>query len=128
MTPAAGSVLRLADLLGREVLDATGASVGRVRDVRLRQDGPVLQPSGQPAFRVEGLIVGGGGVWQRFGYGHGEVRRPWLLAAIQRRRQRRTRWVDWQQLTGLTSDEITFTGHASDLRAPRRRSEQQANR
>ena len=37
--------MRLSDLLGAEVLDEAGGSAGRVHDVRLVQDGPVLVAS-----------------------------------------------------------------------------------
>ena len=40
--------MRLSDLLGAEVVDQAGESAGRVHDVRLVQDGPVLGGSGPP--------------------------------------------------------------------------------
>jgi sporulation protein YlmC with PRC-barrel domain len=40
--------MRLSELLGAEVVDEAGRSAGRVHDVRLVQDGPVVAASGPP--------------------------------------------------------------------------------
>lgn len=82
-----------------------------------------MQPSGQPAFRVEGPIVGGG-IWKRLGYGHGEDRRPWLLAAIPTAAATTYPLGRLGTAHRLTTDQITVTGHASQLRSPLRRSQQ----
>src|SRR4051794_19249558 len=49
--------MRLSDLLSSTVFDAEGREVGRVRDVRLVQDGPIQGTFGA-GLRVEGLIIG----------------------------------------------------------------------
>ena len=50
--------MRLADLLGAEVVDRCGQPAGRVHDVRLVQDGPLIGGFGA-SLRLDGLIVGG---------------------------------------------------------------------
>ena len=51
--------MRLSDLLGSEVVDADGHTLGHVRDVRLVADGPPQGDFG-PALRLHGLLVGRG--------------------------------------------------------------------
>ena len=53
--------MRLSDLLGADVVDEAGRHAGRVHDVRLVQDGPLVGSFGA-ALRVDGggcLTVGG---------------------------------------------------------------------
>ena len=51
--------MRLDELMRARVFDADGVKLGRVRDVRIVQDGPALGHRGAPLFRVHGLILGG---------------------------------------------------------------------
>ena len=48
--------MRLADLLGADVVDRCGQRAGRVHDVRLVQDGPLIGGFGA-SLRLDGLIV-----------------------------------------------------------------------
>ena len=59
--------MRLTDLLGAEVVARCGQPAGRVHDVRLVQDGPVVDGFGA-ALRLDGLLVGGRAVGARLGY------------------------------------------------------------
>jgi len=70
--------MRISDLLALEVVDADGRQVGKVRDVRLVQDGPLLG-STQAAMRVDAVVAGGGALGIRLGYVRGRVRGPALL-------------------------------------------------
>ena len=67
--------MRLSDLLGKDVVTGSGRSLGRVHDVRLVQDGPLLPPWGA-AFRVHELAVGRRSLGTRLGYDRGDVTRP----------------------------------------------------
>ena len=49
--------MRLTDLLGAEVVDRRGQRAGRVHDVRLVQDGPLIGGF-RASLRLDGLIVG----------------------------------------------------------------------
>ena len=73
--------MRLTDLLGVEVIDQEGRSAGRVHDVRLVQDGPLVGGFGA-SLRVAGLIVGGRGIGVRLGYQRRKVRGPWLVRLL----------------------------------------------
>jgi hypothetical protein len=88
--------MRLSDLLREDVFDAAGERVGRVRDVRIVQDGPNHGYGGDKLFRVHGLIVGRGAVGERLGYGRAGMRGPWLFMKIFGLRQE---WfVPWEQI------------------------------
>jgi hypothetical protein len=84
--------MRISDLLTSDVSDATGHSLGRVRDVRIVQDGPVTGGV-QARFRVDALLVGKGTLGGRLGYYHGQVAGPWLLKALSRRATRKVRTI-----------------------------------
>ena len=58
--------LRVALLFGRAAVDADGRPIGRVHDVRLRRDGPII-PGFGPGLRVEGIIIGRGSIANRLG-------------------------------------------------------------
>lgn len=56
--------MRLSEMLGREVITDSGASMGRLGDIRGEIDGDVLV--------LTGLVTGKAGVLERFGIGtHG---------------------------------------------------------
>jgi hypothetical protein len=105
--------VRLSELLDRSVVTADGRSLGKVRDVRLVQDGPILAGGTQAALRVEAVIVSRGWRGVRLGYLRGEVRGPWVLRAIFGRLERPARaislrdlvWDDEQSLLRLRPGE-----------------------
>ena len=80
--------MRLSELLDRLVVTADGRRLGKVRDVRLVQDGPILAGGTQAALRVDAVIVSRGWRGVRLGYLRGEVRGPWLLRSIFGRLER----------------------------------------
>ena len=67
---------------------ADGRTLGKVRDVRLVQDGPILAGGTQAALRVDAVIVSRGWRGVRLGYLRGQVRGPWLLRATFGRLER----------------------------------------
>jgi hypothetical protein len=70
----------LSDLFATQVCTAAGHVLGRVRDIRLVQDGPL---DGYDAkFRVDALVVARRSVGLRLGYHHGGVRSPWLVHKV----------------------------------------------
>lgn len=110
--------MRMSDLLRSHVVDSDGKSVGRVEDVRLVQDGP-LQGGFGAAFRIEGLLVGRGGLGARLGFVRAGVRGPAPLRAMIVRLENESRFVAWQDVVScedrvvklnLSRDEVTEVG------------------
>jgi sporulation protein YlmC with PRC-barrel domain len=104
--------MRLSELLGKEVVDATGERAGHVHDVRLVQDG-VVTSGYDAAIRVHGLIIGRGGLANRLGYGRG-TRGPWFLRAIVEGRHH-PRLVPWDRVRGIDEHRIFIAGSHDDL-------------
>ena len=102
--------MRLSDLLGSEVFEADGTSLGHVRDVRLLADGRDIGAFG-PALRVHGLLVGRGSTGARLGLAREQMRGPWLLKVVFGRRPRHL--VDWTDVASLGVKTIHLTPGAS---------------
>ena len=102
------------ELLGSTVLDASGEKVGRVDDVRVVQDGPKVRGFGR-GLRVDGLVVGAGGVAVRLGYVRHGVRGPWLVRAIARRLEARGRRIDWDQVESVEPGCVRLSVTADEL-------------
>jgi hypothetical protein len=79
-------MMRISDLLASEVRRADGAVVGKIREVRIVQDGPIVGT--QAGFRVDALLVGKRSLGVRLGYHAGHIRGPWLLNMLFRRSSR----------------------------------------
>jgi hypothetical protein len=109
--------VRLSDLLGATVFDADGVEVGRVRDVRMVQDGPI-QGSFGAGLRVYGLVVGRIDVASRLGYERSGIDAPWLVAAIAHRLHRHGRYVPWEQVARYGQRRIDLSCSAADLERP----------
>jgi hypothetical protein len=84
--------VRVSDLLRCRVIDVDGAVVGRVSDVRVVQDGPIMRGL-QAAMRVDALVVGRGGLAERLGFIRNRVEGPWPLRVLFERLERRARVV-----------------------------------
>jgi hypothetical protein len=89
--------MRMSDLLHTEVFDSEWKPIGRVQDVRLVQDGPLLGLSGA-AFRVDGFVVGKTGLGVRLGFHRANVKGPWALKAFFGRLENRARFVRWDEV------------------------------
>lgn len=109
--------MRLGDLVGATVVDRSGRSLGRVRDVRLVADGPPLGLFG-PALRVDGLIVGRGDPADRLGYERRGMRSPALVAWAVRLLSRESRYVPWGEVDEVHAGRIVLRAAADDLEAP----------
>lgn len=110
-----GTRLRLSDLVGHQVVDESGRFLGRVHDVRMRRDGPVLQPAGERTYRVLGLVVGSGGVGRRLGYADPQLGGPWLLRAFFGARARRSRYLDWRLVSRVADGRVFARGQLGEL-------------
>ncbi len=105
--------MRLSELLACTVFDANGEYAGHVHDVRLVQDGPV-NTGFDAAIRVEGLVIGRGGVASRLGYGRSGNRGPWLIRALVTARHRGT-FVPWACVRSIDERRIEISGSKDDL-------------
>ena len=105
--------MRLNDLLGRRVVDGTGAVLGGVADVRLVQDGPLLA-SMQAALRIDGLIVVEHNATRLFGYERHVG--PALLRWLVHRRLGEVWYVAWPEIDRISDDAVTITTARADLK------------
>jgi hypothetical protein len=108
--------VRISDLLNRAVVDAAGTELGRVHDVRLVQDGPLLEGV-QAAFRLDGLVVGGGTLGIRLGYHRNQVRGPAPLRALFTRLERRAHYAPWREVVVEDEGPIRLRCRAAQLPA-----------
>lgn len=105
--------MKASDLLGRRVVDAHGADLGVITDLRCIQDGPLRGSMAAP--RVQELIVSPRRVGSLLGYDRRDQQGPWLIRVIVRRLHRRLLLVPWEAIEP-GSDPITLTLDADDLR------------
>ena len=85
--------MRAADLLGRRVTGPGGEDLGRVLDIRVVQDGPLL--GAYAALRVDGLVVGTRAVSSRLGYDRAGVGGPKLVSGVVHALMRNNRYLPW---------------------------------
>jgi hypothetical protein len=102
------------ELLGSTVLDSSGRKVGHVDDVRIVQDGPAV-PGFGAGLRVDGLVVGAGGIAVRLGYVRHGVRGPALVGALARRLEQRGRRIDWDQVEAVEPGCVRLSVTADEL-------------
>jgi hypothetical protein len=109
------ATLRISDLIGHEVFGSDGTSLGKVHDVRLVRQA-AYGTSG--ALRLDGLVIGKGGVAVRLGYASPDVTGPWLLTAVLGRLARKARYVAWSDV-GLEGERLVVRADPTALRHPR---------
>src|SRR5437870_2815282 len=104
--------MRVSDLLECKVVDPDGRSFGRVRDLHIVQDG-ALRASGEPGYRVHGLVAGRFAVGTRLGYvgrqgidPKSETKGPWPIRAFFRWLHRNAVYVPWQHIIDIRRGEI----------------------
>src|SRR3954453_8579153 len=108
-------MMHLSDLLHSRVIDADGADIGSVEDVRMVQDGPLLLPFGA-AFRVEALVVvGGHRAGTRLGFVRGGLKGPWLVRAIFSALERRSAYVAWDDVESWDGKTVRVGRRRYDL-------------
>jgi hypothetical protein len=106
--------MRLSDLLRCEVLDSTGAGIGRVQDVRCVREGPVQGAFG-PSYRIRGLVVGKRSFGARLGYDRADVRGPVVLKVFFRRLHGHDRFVEWPLIAEIAEGKILLKVPTADL-------------
>jgi sporulation protein YlmC with PRC-barrel domain len=104
----------LSELIAAVVVDVDGRKVGAVGDVRLVQDGPLLDPFGA-ALRVEGLVAGRNGLATRLGYHRGDVVGPRLLAKLFRAVEGSSRYVPWDVVERVEDGHVHLSVRSTDL-------------
>lgn len=109
--------MRLSDLIHSRVVDADGADLGKVDDVHVVQDGPLVEGFGA-SLRVLGLVVGPGSIGLRLGFHRMSMKGPWPLSAIFRRLERRSLYVPWEMVADPGSGVVTIDGRRADLGPP----------
>ena len=107
--------LRVALLFGRAAVDAEGRPIGRVHDVRLRRDGPII-PGFGPGLRVEGIIIGRGSIANRLGLDRPDIAGPWPLDVLGKRAAQRAKFVPWENVE-LHPDFIQCNQRLHDMRS-----------
>jgi hypothetical protein len=109
--------VRLSELLASTVVDAAGAALGPVRDVRLIEREPGV---GGMRFGVAGIVVGKGllaGPAHAWGYAEGRAQGPWLLRVLMRPAVRQARFVAADQVTDWGPRELRISVRLADLPA-----------
>jgi hypothetical protein len=109
--------MRLSELLGAEVVDQTGRLAGRVHDVRLVQDGPLVGGFGA-GLRVDGLLVGGRALGARLGYERRKMQGPWPVKLLFGWLYHDGRYASWDRVVGIENERIVISGSARDLPDP----------
>jgi hypothetical protein len=94
--------MRVSELVGSVVRDATGEQTGIVTDVRLAQIGP---PVGAMAeFVVESLLVSRRRTGSLFGYERRAEQGPWLVRRLIGLLHRGARLVSWDDVASWDED------------------------
>jgi sporulation protein YlmC with PRC-barrel domain len=106
--------MRLSELLGLDVFDRTGVSVGSVIDVRLVQDGPP-QALGQARLRVAGLVVSPRHSGRLLGYERTPKEGPWLIRQLVTAYHRGARYVPWEWVEGYDAHSARLDRPATEL-------------
>lgn len=86
--------MRASDLIGLEVIGATGQRLGVVVDLRCVQDGPLRGAMQAP--RVAALIVSGRHTGSLLGYDRRPQQGPWLIRTVVQFLHRHAMVVPWE--------------------------------
>lgn len=87
--------MRGSDLIGLPVLGRGGRQLGKVLDVRLVQDGPLM--GAYAALRVDALVVGRHTVAAHLGYDRARVNGPWLVNTVVNALTRGNGLLPWHE-------------------------------
>jgi sporulation protein YlmC with PRC-barrel domain len=97
--------MRAAQLLGTEVRDRSGRSLGEVHDIRMVREGPVIGEGGA-SFQVHSLVVGAVALGSRLGLGRTDVRGPWPLKVLMAWLHDDLVSVHWSEIRSIEEDVI----------------------
>jgi hypothetical protein len=106
--------MRLSELLHSHVVDEAGHELGPIDDVRLVQDGPQQGAFGA-AFRVDGFVVGRGGLGVRLGFHRTGMSAPWALNALFGWLERRAKYFAWDQIESFDGSCVRVRGEPTDV-------------
>jgi hypothetical protein len=110
--------MRLTELLGAEVVDQAGRRAGRVHDVRLVQDGPLVGGFGA-SLRVAGLLVGRRAIGTRLGYARRQMRAPLPVKLLAGWLHHDGRFLAWDRVQAIEEGRIRISGSVNDRPRPR---------
>ena len=96
--------MRAADILGAEVVGPDGTRLGKVLDIRLVQDGPML--GADCALRVDGFVVGKRWLASHLGYDRANVNGPALVNAVVQRLSSDNRFLSWDDVAQLAPGHV----------------------
>jgi hypothetical protein len=88
--------------------------MGSVDDVRLVQDGPIQGVFGA-ALRVEGVLIGHGGLGVRLGFNRADVKGPRPLKALFGAMERRARYAPWEQVESADGRVVRLRVRAREV-------------
>jgi PRC-barrel domain len=106
--------MKLSDLLGSQVIDESGVRVGKVHDVRLTQDGPMIGSFGA-ALCIQGLLTGPRTIGSRLGLGRPDVRVPWIMKRLAYVIRRNGRFISWERIRCISEGTIYISGLRDEL-------------
>ena len=98
--------MRASELVGKPVQGIDGTHRGRVSDVRLVQDGPLIGTWGA-AFRVAGLVVTPRRAGSMLGYERSTLRGPWLVKKVVTWLHRDAVFVPWSEVREVGEEVVT---------------------
>jgi hypothetical protein len=119
--------MRLADLIGSQILDRDGRDLGRVGDVWLIQNGPPIGLFGA-ALTVDTLVVGRFGLASRAGYERDDVRGPAPIAWFLHRRTAHRPVARWSDIASIEEGRIRLRVRLDELDRPSTHEEPTAGR
>lgn len=97
----------LSDLLGRDVLDGTGAKVGQVTDARFVLDGHPASKASLAQARLYGFLVNPRSHRASYlGYERRGLTAPWPIGRLERWWSRGSFLVVWEDVAGIGSDGV----------------------
>lgn len=106
--------MRISDIIGTKVWHESGTGLGTAHEVRVVQRRPLGE---HDALEVTGIVVGGGALGLRLGYGTPDQQGPWLLQQVFGRAAQRARYVPWSALR-FEDGRIIVTAPIDSLRHP----------
>ncbi len=89
--------MKLTDLLGAKIVSESGETVGHVFDVRVKRDPRSSPDSADQTWRIEALLYGEGGLFERFG----------LFAAREHVSRQRHEALPWSDVVDVSDGVVT---------------------
>lgn len=101
--------MRLSDLLGSVVIDDKQRAIGKVLEVVMVQDGPIIGSFGA-AFKVSGFIAGRSRFGSKLGLDREEIKGPLPLKSFFNYLHRNDRYVPWERVRSIEERKIRIAG------------------